>query len=61
MARNLGGHYLTSHNIIEIADILVIEEDLATDTLEDELAERSKKGEIFHDDEIRTIIVEISE
>lgn len=61
MANNLTGHSLFQHNIVEIGDILVIEEDLANETLEDVLAKRALKGEIFQDEEIRTIIVELAE
>ena len=35
MANNLHGHTLFQHHIIEVEDILVIEEDLANETLED--------------------------
>lgn len=45
MANSLTGHSLFQHNIVEIGDILVIEEDLANETLEDVLTKRALKGE----------------
>jgi hypothetical protein len=35
MANNLTGHSLFQHSVIEMDDMLIIEEDLANETLED--------------------------
>jgi hypothetical protein len=61
MADNLVGHALYQHHIIEINDILLIEEDLANETLEDILCKRAMNGEKFHVDEIKQIIMDIAE
>ena len=52
MADNLVGHTLYQHHIIEINDILLIEEDLANETLEDILCKRAMNGEKFTLDEL---------
>ena len=61
MADNLVGHTLYQHHIIEINDILLIEEDLANETLEDILCKQAMNGEKFPLDVIKQIIVDITE
>lgn len=61
MAHNMSGHTLFQHSILEVEDILVIEEDLANQTLEDILIRRSQSNEPFSNEEIQTIIVDLVE
>lgn len=50
MADHLAGPTLYQHHIIEIGDILLIEEDLANETLEDILMKKFLNGEKFEEE-----------
>ncbi|CAK86465.1 unnamed protein product (macronuclear) [Paramecium tetraurelia] len=59
VAENFVGNYLFQYQILEVEDILIIEEELAQNTLEDLIDKKQNQKENFTNDEILQIIKDI--